>query len=246
MPERFKEPFSTLAKEVTAPPGQVIDQALQTPPGVPLNSGNETDLVSRLKEMLLEAQQPVKREPALDETMASLLLTVANAKTGTNMFRREFKIQETVGACPKETLNYISLLSQIGERKARGYNESEIVMAVRKAVSPGTPMRTYLDSNNNMSLDEVVAFIRTYLKEKPASELFHTLTNLSQKPDEDAQTFVLRGLELREKVIKSSAAEGSIRFDSGVVHDVFRHSIRTSLESDQIRMRIDPSFVCLH
>ena len=236
LPERYKNKFNNLMKETLLP-----GQEEMTHHDTSLLDVNATDLIAKLKGILLEAQQPPKRDPAMDETLASMLSTAASGRTGNNMFRREFKIQGTVGAPnAKEALNYISLVSQIGEGKTRGYSDSEIAMAVRKAVSTGTPMRTYLDSNTEMSLVEVVSFVRTYLKEKPASELFSTLTNLAQKPEEDAQTFVLRGLELREKVIKSSAAEGSIRFDSDVVYDAFRHTVKTGLANDQIRMRIEP------
>ena len=191
----------------------------------------------------------------LEETIKKLQVQLDNLKTakqevvppttpmpaGMRMFQRDFKITGTIGTTnSKEALNYISLCSQIEEGRKKNYPDEEIAMAVRKAVCAGTPMRTYLDSSTNLKLDEVVSFVRNCLGEKSASELFQTLTNLVQNEKEDAQTFVLRALELREKVAQSSAIEGSVRFDAGAIQDAFKHAVKTGLSSDQIRLSISP------
>ena len=190
----------------------------------------------------------------LEETIKKLQDQLDNLKTkqevvppttpmpaGMRMFQRDFKITGIIGTTnSKDALNYISLCSQIEEGRRKNYPDEEIAMAVRKAVCAGTPMRTYLDSSTDLKLDEVVSFVRNCLGEKSASELFQTLTNLVQNEKEDAQTFVLRALELRGKVAQSSAIDGSVRFDSGAIQDAFKHAVKTGLTSDQIRMSISP------
>ena len=180
----------------------------------------------------------IKLQNQLDQlkTASHEVPPVNSMPAGMRMFQRDFKITGTIGAInSKEALNYISLCSQIAEGRRKKYPDEEIAMAVRKAVCAGTPMRTYLDSSTDLKLDEVVSFVRNCLGEKSASELFQTLTNLVQNDKEDAQMFVLRALELREKVAQSSAIDGSVRFDAGAIQDAFKHAVKTGLSSDQIK-----------
>ena len=227
-PERMQEPLEEILK------------------GARENKTSEANIAGTeesqaiLNAQILALQTQLSQMKAPDtEVKASPGLGALTA--GTRLFQRDFKIVGTVGAVnSKEALNYISLCSQIAEGKRKRYPDEEIAMAVRKAVCAGTPMRTYLDSCTEMPLSEVVSFVRNCLGEKSASELFQGLTNLVQTGEEDAQMFVLRALELREKVTRSSAVEGSVRFESGVVHDAFKHTVKTGLRSDQMRMRLEP------
>ena len=155
----------------------------------------------------------------------------------TRYFKKEFKIQGTIGA--NDGLNFISLCGQITEGREKGYSDKDITIAIRKAVTPGTTLRTYLDATTERSLNDVVSFIRSCMKEKTASALYAEMANFSQRSDEDAQAFVLRALELREKVIKSSEFDSSIKFDRSIVESTFKNAVLTGLRSDQIRMRLE-------
>ena len=106
----------------------------------------------------------------LMDTMA--LLKTLGLDSSTSSFRREYKISGTIGSAQKDHLNYISLCGQIAEGKKRGYPDAEIAAAIRKAVQPGSNLRTYLDSKIDLPLDQVISFIRSYLKEKSSTELF--------------------------------------------------------------------------
>lgn len=205
--------------------------------------GTETTLNQQIRELRTQLMQIKSSEAKPSSSIVGDTATgLGQLTTATRLFQRDFKIVGTVGAVnSKEALNYISLCSQIAEGKRKRYPDEEIAMGVRKAVCAGTPMRTYLDSSTDMTLTEVVSFVRNCLGEKSASELFQSLTNLVQTGEEDAQMFVLRALELREKVARSSAMEGSVRFDSGVVQDAFKHTVKTGLRSDQMRMRLEPA-----
>ena len=173
------------------------------------------------------------------DTMALLkLLGLDNSATST--FRREFKISGTIGSAQRDHLNYISLCGQISEGRKRGYTDTDISAGIRKAVQPGTNLRTYLDSKIDLPLDQVISFIRSYLKEKSSTELFQDLNNLVQLESEDAQSFVLRAMELREKVLMASGAEGSIRYDADLVQSLFLHTIRTGIADDAVKARMEP------
>lgn len=207
------------------------------------NNGQESDQTESKVYSKQVEETIIKLQSQLDQlkTATHEVPPINPMPAGIRMFQRDFKITGTIGAInSKEALNYISLCSQIAEGRRKKYPDEEIAMAVRKAVCAGTPMRTYLDSSTDLKLDEVVSFVRNCLGEKSASELFQTLTNLVQNEKEDAQTFVLRALELREKVAQSSAIDGSVRFDAGAIQDAFKHAVKTGLSSDQIRMSISP------
>ena len=150
------------------------------------------------------------------------------------------KINGTIGSAAKDSLNYISLCSQIADGKKKGYTDDDIAMAVRKAVAAGSNLRTYLDSKTNMSLDSMLSFIRSALKEKSSSEWYQELNNTCQSNLEDAQRFVLRAMQLREKVLMASQAEGSLRYDERLVQALFLHTIRTGLKDDSTKARIEP------
>ena len=50
--------------------------------------------------------------------------------SGTSTFRKEFKISGVVGGKTEQRVEYISLLSQIGEGKKKGYGDEEIALQV--------------------------------------------------------------------------------------------------------------------
>ena len=160
--------------------------------------------------------------------------------SSTSTFRKDFRIVGIIGSSQRDHLNYISLCGQIAEGKKRGYSNEEIASAIRKSVQAGTHLRTYLDSKIDLPLEKVLSFIRSYLKEKSATELFQDLNNTVQMESEDVQSFVLRAMELREKIAISSAAEGSIAYDAKCVESLFFHTVRTGMADDAVKARLDP------
>ena len=174
----------------------------------------------------------------LMDTMA-LLKTLGLDSSSTSSFRREYKISVNIGLAQKDDLNYISLCGQISEGKNHGYPDAGIAAAIHKAVQPGTNLRTHLDSKIDLPLDQVISFIRSYVKEKFSTELFQDLNNLVQSDTDDAQAFILRAMEL-EKVLMASEAEGSIHYDADLVQSLFLHTMCTGLVDDVIKARIEP------
>ena len=151
--------------------------------------------------------------------------------------RREFKIVGSIGAPnQKDRVTYINLCSQIEDAKSKKYSEKEICQALRKAVSPGTELRTVLDAKVDITLETMLTFVRGYLHEKTATELYQELNSMSQKDDEDPQTFVLRAMGVRERIVKASAADTTgIPYDSKMIQSLFLHTIRTGLNDIAIK-----------
>lgn len=173
------------------------------------------------------------------ETMM-ILKTMGLDGSTTSAFRREFKISGSIGSTHKDSLTYIGLCSQIKDGLGKGYKEKDILSAIRNATPAGSTLRTYLDTKNDRSLENVKNFIRHYLKEKGTTELFHEMTNLGQQRNEDAQAFILRALELREKVRIASENENPVSLDPKLIQQMFVRQVVTGLSDDVVRYKLEP------
>ena len=191
----------------------------------------------------------LEKTEAKDESMAnqsinnvSQVLQAMGFEPGAtnSALRREVKIAGTIGASnQKDRVTYINLCSQVEDAKSKSYSSKEIAQAIRKAVSPGTELRTVLDAKTDMSLETMLIFVRGFLQEKTAAELYNELNSMYQMEDEDPQTFVLRAMGVREKIIKASAAEPTgARYDRNMIQNMFLHTIRTGLKDLAVKSEV--------
>ena len=139
----------------------------------------------------------------------------ASPLTKTNLdissaLRRDFKISGQIGMPgQKEKLSFVSLIRQIENGLAKGYKEPEIVEAIVRAISPGVQLRNYLETIPNLTLPKIRKIIRSHFMEKTSTELYQELATISQGPKEDPQTFLIRCLEIRQKILFSSKESGA-------------------------------------
>ena len=123
----------------------------------------------------------------------------------------------------------------------KGYTVREIVDAVVRSISPSLPLRSYLEAISEINLPTLRRITRAHYQEKNSSELYAELANLAQSPYEEPQTFLIRALNLREKIIYASKEEHSkLKYDSEHVQSMFLHTIKTGLISSTLRSRIQP------
>lgn len=190
------------------------------------------------KILLENIQKSQRHSSALEDSFRNLGI-VGNNKTST--FRKELKITGTIGGKKEQRLDYLSLCSQIAEARQRGYEEDEICFAIKKAVSPSSGIKAYLDSlHTNVSLNDVLTCVRSSYQEKSVSELFQDLTKMCQSSSENAQEFLFRALGLRQKVQAASNATEDIRYDPSLIQQTFLHSVLTGLKSETVRSHIKP------
>ena len=158
------------------------------------------------------------------------------------ILKRELRITGTISAPgQKDQVSFISLNRQIEAALAKGYTVREIVDAVIRSISPILPLRSYLEAISEINLPTLCRIIRAHYQEKNSSELYAELANLVQSPNEEPQTFLIRALNLREKVIYASKEEHSkLKYDSEHVQSMFLHTIETGLISNTLRGRIRP------
>jgi hypothetical protein len=134
----------------------------------------------------------------------------------------------------KGNMSYLNLLSQVSDARESGYKDAEIARAVRKAVAPSSHLRAYFDTAESLTLEKTMNMMRSFFKEKACSELFSELGALTQTPTETPTDFLIRALQLRQKVLSTSKVEGEM-YAEKLVSDTFCRAVRTGLNNEMIR-----------
>ena len=125
-------------------------------------------------------------------------------------YRREFKISGQIGLPDqKDKLSFSSLIYQIENGTRPGYKENDIVDAVVKSITPGVPMRSYLEGRSALTLASLRHVLRSHYCVKPPRDLYKILNNTAQEPKETAQEYVIRILDMRQKILFASQEAGS-------------------------------------
>ena len=203
-----------------------------------------------------ELERLVKEQQELREKVADLSLKVKkrpdqvreitdmrfNEPNNSSLLRREFKISGTIGQ-PGETnkLNFISLVHQIEGALAKGYSEVEVNEAIIRSISPGLPLRSFLECTPDLPLSKLRKILRSHYREKSSTELYKALSTLTQAPNEDTQAFLFRALELRQRVIFTcKEADSKIKYDQSLIQNLFLHSIETGLRDESVRSKLRP------
>ena len=137
------------------------------------------------------------------------------------LLRKELKIQGHIGeAHQRDKLTYVSLIHQINEAQEAGYDESEIVNSVIRAMSPSLTLRNVLETTSNLSLQRLLQFLESHFEETSATDLWGTLTSMIQLLEESEYSYVMKCIEIRQKVLLASS-KSDIKYDKGLVMKLF-------------------------
>ena len=118
-----------------------------------------------------------------------------------SILKRDFRILGTIGSQgTKGQLSFISLSWQIESGKEKGYLDRDIIDAIIKCIALGLPLRDYLEAMRETGLPTVIKIIRAHYQEENARELYASLSSLVQTANEELHNFLLRALNLREKI----------------------------------------------
>ena len=156
----------------------------------------------------------------------------------TSLLRKEFWVKGSIGeADQKEKLTYVSLMHQINEAKAAGYDQDEIVNGVMRAMVPTLTLRNVLETATDLSLDRLLSFLEAHFEEKSTTDLWIKLTSLAQLPMELPESSVLRCIELRQKILIAST-KSDIKFDKLLLDKVFCCTLERGLSSTYVVQEI--------
>lgn len=215
-----------------------------------------TNLHNAFKEVKKTEERVEDNKPKIDQATGG-----ASANNGDNLtdslnrfvktlssnsfeYKRPLKIVGVIAVQDKDNKNngisYTNLSSQIADAKAT-YSEDEIVREVKKAISTQSPLRTYFDTQEKLKLKQMLEMLREYYQEKDSSELFTELSKLTQRTSEKSTEFLIRALELRQKLTSAAKAEGTA-YDEKLITNTFARSCRTGFQNSQVRTYMRPLF----
>lgn len=129
----------------------------------------------------------------------------AQSQQSSPYWRKDFKISGQVGEPgQKDKLRFSSLAHQIENGLSQGYPDMEIVDAVIRAVSPGLQLCSYLEGKPYLTLPTLRCILHSHFQEKSATDLYKQLESEAQHSKETPQSFLVRVLDLRQKVLFAS------------------------------------------
>ena len=170
----------------------------------------------------------------VEQDTGNILSQLAGTKAASSLLRREYKLSGQIGEPGQtEKFTFVSLMHQIDSGLKRGYKESEIVDAVIRAISPHSSLRSYVETLNDLSLAKLRRILRVHYREKAASEVYQQLATVCQQSNESPQQFLLRALDLRNKVnFASQESDREFNYGLSLIQKTFVKSFETGLRDD--------------
>ena len=159
-----------------------------------------------------------------------------------SLFRREFKIYGQINEQGKgDQLSFVSLSRQIEGAIEKGYTDKEVVEAVIKAMKPGMQLRSFVETVRDLTLPRLRQILISHYKEKSGTQLYQELATIFQGQKETPEAFLLRCLDLRQKILfASQEADAYLRYDPILVQGMFLRSLETGLRDDNILAKLRP------
>ena len=154
-------------------------------------------------------------------------------------FRKDLKISGQIDC--KMGISYTSLRRQIENAKAKGYKDIDIIDAVIKAIPPTSGLRRYLEGKELLTLDNCIQILRAHYNEKSATELYNELGQLTQQTKESSSEFLMRALEVKQKVIyASNESTEDMKYTKELIQTLFVRTVTTGLSNITIRQEFKP------
>ena len=133
---------------------------------------------------------------------------------------------------------FTSLKRQIDKalKKEPPYEEDEVCEAALRTVTAGTELRTFLDGVPELTLDLLIETLRSYYSEPEEKDLLNDLNKLRQGHHEDAQVFVMRGINL----VHQFSSKKKTRMNEEMAFEILLDSLETGFENDTVRSHMRP------
>ncbi len=213
---------------------KLIEQKQRAVNHTPSHAGTQQNLST------IQSPSPLQSPNVLPDTSSQLRLVTPRPVMPP--WNREFKISGQIGEPgQRDKLTSSSLAHQIEHGLSRGVSELEIVDAVIRAIAPGMQLRSYLEGKPNLTLPVLRRILRAHCQERGATELYKQLTSEAQSSKDTPQSFLVRCLDLRQKILfASQEVESNLKYDPVLVQSMFLHTVLTGLQNDSIRSDLQP------
>lgn len=156
------------------------------------------------------------------------------------LHRRELKIQGGQIGDQGSDLSYNSVCRQMEDGLKEQFSDAEVVRAVLKVIKPGT-FKDMLMNKDDLTVEELKAFLHSHLGEQSNTELFQELMCTKQKDSETPQQFLYRVIGLKQKIMLASKhADTGVKYSASTVQDVFLHTVYQGLghKHDDVRREL--------
>ncbi len=152
------------------------------------------------------------------------------------MWHKDLNISGLIGEPgQKDRLSFSSLARQIESGLNKGYLEQDIIDSVIRAITPRLQLSSYLEGKADLTLP-TLRILHSHYQEKNATELYKQLTAETERVKETPQSFLIRVLDLRQKIIFASQEdESGLKYDPALVQNMFLHTVLTGLQNDRIQ-----------
>ena len=109
---------------------------------------------------------------------------------------------------------------------------------------PSLSLRSYLESVKDLTLNQLKSILRSHYREKQGAELYQMLATLSQLSGEDPRSFLLRGMNIRQKLILQGSQEDpyNLTYNPEHVQMLLLKSLKTAFQSERITNFMKPHY----
>ena len=183
---------------------------------------------------LKHSSKAAKDDPATvpSEKEATIKGSMVTAKDLKDAWRKEFRIKGQIGKVgdKENKLDFLSVKRQVDKALSRGHNDTEIVEAVINCTVPGSTLRSFLQSSEELSVATLLDILRSYFQEADTVDLLQQLATKQQGVKEDAQTYLMACLDLKNRIMRNE--DGGIGFARETVVGILLKTLEVGLSSD--------------
>ena len=149
---------------------------------------------------------------------------------------REFKIHSgTIGG--ENQLDLDEVIYQLNEGKALGYGIREIVSGVIRATKPGSSLRKYCQTREELTFESLINLLRSHYGTEDSQEMLEEMRKMKQEPSDKVVDYVRRVMAMRNRILEVNKKEEHDIGDAVVRKACFR-TISLGLRRDTIRLQV--------
>ena len=142
-------------------------------------------------------------------------------------------------AAEKGNMSFTDLKFQVENASKQGYTPESIRSAIIMAIED-EDLKTYLERKTDISIDEIIEFLRPHFIQKDSSVYFTELSNAIQKSGQTSLKFAQSLLSLKEKIKELSIEEGE-PFDEKRLEKRVMKTLYSGIKNTNIRTEIRES-----
>lgn len=112
---------------------------------------------------------------------------------------------------------------------------------VIRAISGGMVLRSYVETYKDLSLERLRKILKNHYGVKNSTELYQNLASICQGPKETPQEFLMRALDLRQKILFSNTqdqSEDNLVYETDHIQKLFLRTVETGLQDENVRVRV--------